>query len=149
MTPRRLTALLTIGRAELLPLLFGRVLIPPAVRQELLREHPILPAWLEVVTPTIIPPAVINAKLDAGETQSIALAVELRVETVLMDERLGRRVAQSLGLRTTGVLGCLVLAKRDGHLPAISTVIAELQSMAGCWFDEELIAAVLRAAGET
>ena len=144
-----LTALITIGRADLLHLLFGRVLIPPAVREELLREHPVLPRWLEVVTPTTIPSAVMAARLDAGETQSIALALELRAEAVLMDERLGRRVAQALGLRTTGVLGCLILAKRDGHLPMVSTVITELQSLAGCWFDEELITAILRAAGET
>ena len=144
-----LTALITIGRADLLPLLFGRVIIPPAVREELLREHSILPAWLEVAAPTTIPLAVAEARLDAGETQSIALALELRADTVLMDERLGRRVAQALGLRPTGVLGCLVLAKRDGHLSAVSTVMTELQSLAGCWFDDKLITAILRAAGET
>lgn len=42
--------------------------------------------------------------------------------------------AESLGLHTTGVLGCLVLAKRYGHLHAGAPVIAELQTIAGCWF---------------
>ena len=67
---------------------------------------------------------------------------------MLIDERLGRRVAAILGLHPTGVLGCLILAKRSGHLPAVAPVVAELQSRAGCWFDDALIDAVLRAAGE-
>ena len=143
-----LTALLTIGRAELLHLLFGQVIIPPAVADELLHEHPVLPAWIEVLSPSHIPPAVIAAHLDPGETQALALALELHAHTLLMDERLGRRVARALGLIPTGVLGCLVLAKQDGHLATVSPVIAELQDRAGCWFDDALIAAILRAAGE-
>ena len=41
-----LTALLTVGEAELLPKLFHEVIIPEAVRGELLRSHP--PGWLRV-----------------------------------------------------------------------------------------------------
>lgn len=40
------TALLTVGEADLLPALFTEVAIPEAVRSELLRSHPSLPAWL-------------------------------------------------------------------------------------------------------
>lgn len=144
-----LTALLKIDRAELLRLLFGQVIIPPAVQAELLREHPVLPAWLEVISPSHIPPAITAAHLDRGETQALALALELHADAVLMDERLGRRVAHALGMNPTGVLGCLVLAKRSGHLPAVAPVIADLQLRAGCWFDAVLITAVLQAAGET
>ena len=43
-----LTALLTIGLAEILPQLFTEVVIPEAVRDELLRSHPVLPPWLRV-----------------------------------------------------------------------------------------------------
>lgn len=143
-----LTALLHIGRAELLRLLFGRVVIPPAVQAELLRDHASLPAWLEVQAPGFIPSAIAEARLDSGEAQALALALELRAETILMDERLGRRVAESLGLHPTGVLGCLVLAKRDGQLAAVAPVIVELQTAAGCWFDDALIESILRAAGE-
>ena len=143
-----LTALLTIGRADLLHLLFGQVIVPPAVAAELLHAHPVLPAWIEVLSPSHIPPAVIAAHLDLGETQALALALELHARTLLMDERLGRRVAQALGLIPTGVLGCLVLAKQDGHLAAVSPIIAELQDRAGCWFDDALITAILLAAGE-
>jgi predicted nucleic acid-binding protein len=43
-----LTALLTVGQADILPKLFDQVIIPEAVRVELLRSHPLLPEWLHV-----------------------------------------------------------------------------------------------------
>lgn len=90
--------------------------------------QPVLPAWLEVRSPPHIPPAVVAACLDPGETQALSLASELHADAVLIDERIGRRAAKSLGLIPTGVLGCLVLAN-------VFPVIAELQDVAGCWFD--------------
>ena len=143
-----ITALLKVGRIELLHSLFGRVIIPPAVEFELLRDHSILPAWLEVIEPRQIPWEVAAARLDAGETQALALALELKAGTVLIDERLGRRVALRAGLPVIGMLGCLLLAKREGHIAAVAPVIDELRRKAGCWFDDALIATVLSAAGE-
>ena len=43
-----LTALLTVGQAELLPKLFNEVVIPAAVEIEWLRCHSPLPVWLRV-----------------------------------------------------------------------------------------------------
>ena len=141
-----LTALLNVGRADLLQQLFSEIFIPPAV--ELLRSHSILPEWLKVRKPRNIPASITSADLDAGESEALALALDLHAGTVLMDERLGRRVARALGLKTTGLLGCLVLAKDAGLIADVSSVIAELQTIAGCWFDDALIAAICRAAGE-
>ena len=78
----------------------------------------------------------------------MALALEMRADAVLIDERLGRRVARTLGLRVTGLLGTLILAKQRGHLEAVKPVIEELRTRAGCWFDDALIADVINAAGE-
>lgn len=143
-----LTALIQIGRAALLPRLFDRIVIPPAVRTELLREHPALPDWLDIVAPKAIPIEITSARLDLGESEALAVALELHADAVLLDERLGRRVARALGLRVTGLLGTLVLAKQRGHLPLIAPLISDLQTQAGCWFDDALVADVLRAAGE-
>jgi predicted nucleic acid-binding protein len=43
-----ITALLAVEKMELLKQLFGEVVIPNAVETELLRTHPVLPAWLRV-----------------------------------------------------------------------------------------------------
>src|SRR5882757_7991742 len=93
------TALVTIGRADLLVLLFGEVLIPEAVNRELLRTHPKLPDWLRVQPLLHQEKADGYAKtVDRGEAEAIALAQELNADHLLMDERKGRRLAREQGL---------------------------------------------------
>ena len=122
-----MTALLLAGRGELLTSLFERVVIPPAVASELLRAHASLPGWMEV---------------------TIALALELHPDTMLMDERLGRRLARRHGLPVTGLLGLLTLAKSSGLITEIVPVIREFQDKGNCWFGQQLINDVCAAAGE-
>lgn len=143
-----LTALLLAGRGELLRALFLRVVIPPAVQTELLRAHESLPAWVEVMVPRAIPESVVEGGLDAGETEAIALALELQPDTLLIDERLGRRLALRHGLRVTGLLGLLVLAKTRGLIAEVVPVIHELQDKGNCWFGHELLVEVCEAVGE-
>jgi len=45
-----LTALLTVGAADILLKLFSEVIIPERVRDELLRGHPELPSWLRAMS---------------------------------------------------------------------------------------------------
>ena len=54
------------------------------------------------------------ATLDEGESAVIALAISLRADLVLIDERRGVKVARSQGLRVTGTLGLLELASQSG-----------------------------------
>lgn len=143
-----MTALLLAGRGELLTMLFDRVVIPPAVATELLCAHAALPAWLEAAAPRMIPATVLEAGLDAGETEAIALALELLPDTLLMDERLGRRLAQRHGLRVTGLLGLLVLAKNGGLVTSVVPLIRELQDKGNCWFGHQLLTEVCAAVGE-
>jgi predicted nucleic acid-binding protein len=97
-----LNYLILIDEVDLLPVLFGQVLLPQAAFQELQHSktppkvrqwmaH--LPAWLEVRTvTTVASPALMN--LDIGEREAIQLALELGVNTVLIDEAEGRQVAE-------------------------------------------------------
>ena len=52
--------------------------------------------------------------LDDGETAAIELAIALRADLPLMDERKGVIVARGLGLRVTGTIGVLDLAAERG-----------------------------------
>jgi len=73
--------LLTIGREQLLPCLFGEVLIPPAVHRELLRFHVRLPDFLRCVAPVEMEKiAKLSEELDLGEAEAICLALELKTD---------------------------------------------------------------------
>lgn len=120
--------LIRVGEIELLPLLFGEVLIPPAVLQELLdagaptavREWASqIPGWARVRAPVVVDRAL---DLGRGEMEAIALAKEIGDTLLLMDERKGRRKAVENGLRTAGTLNILEEGAMRGLLDFEQTV---------------------------
>lgn len=86
------------------------------------------------------------AALDAGETAALSLALQLQAP-VLMDERLGRRVAALHGIPVIGSAGVLLAAKQRGLIATIAPVLAQWQGQ-GYFLSERLVAAVLKQAGE-
>ncbi len=114
--------LLSIGHIDLLPQLFGTVFVPDAVHKELC--HPAahaavrdwaagLAAWVEVKAVAAIDDAALQP-LGAGERAAITLALSLRADLILIDERKGTTVALSKGFDVTGTLGVLRLAAQRG-----------------------------------
>jgi predicted nucleic acid-binding protein len=112
--------LVLIGQIELLPKLFGRVVIPPAVLAELRQPGSpkevqtwisSIPAWLEVRAPVSIDPTI---HLGRGETEAISLARELHATEVLIDDMQARKAALARGLRVAGTLLVLDRAGRRG-----------------------------------
>ena len=115
-----LNYLILIGKVDVLPRLFDKVLIPPAVLREL--SHPDtpplvtmwvgnLPAWVEVKAPGRI----LSLGLDAGESEAVSLAAELGI-AVLMDEHAGRTAAEREGVLVVGTLAVLNIADAKGWL---------------------------------
>lgn len=143
------TAMLQIGQVHLLPMLFDRVLIPPAIEAELLRFHPSLPGYLAVQAIQDQQAArLLSRDLDLGEAEAIVLAEESHAEYLLMDEKHGRAMAQARGLRVVGLLGVLLMAKKAGHIQSVGRLIAELESRAGFFVSDAVKQIVLTAAGE-
>jgi predicted nucleic acid-binding protein len=110
--------------------LYGRVLVPPAVCEELQRPRAAEvvrewiakpPAWLEVRAPSRSPDAQL-AHLDTGERDAILLAEELRADQLIIDEIRGRREAERRQLPYTGTLGVLAAAAQNGLLDLRSAV---------------------------
>jgi predicted nucleic acid-binding protein len=109
--------LLLIGHVDILPALFERVILPAVVAEEL--KHPKAP--LAVRNRIAAPPAWVDLRqtaiahahdpsmdrLDAGEEDAIALAVEIHADLLLMDDEEGVIVARGKGLEVTGTLGLL------------------------------------------
>jgi len=112
--------LVLIGCSDILAQLFEKVLIPTMVRDELAHnEAPEIvrawmespPRWLEVQVAPSIDDASLEA-LDDGERAAIALAMMVKAELILMDDRGGVAIARSKGFAVTGTLGVLDLAAR-------------------------------------
>ncbi len=143
------TALIQIKRVQLLADLFGSVVVPKAVADELAICHVKLPIWLAVKE--LRDRGMVNKwaeTLDVGESEAIALAIELGAALVLMDEKAGRAAAQSAGLQVVGVLGVIREAKRLGLVKSVAEEIENLRKMASFRISPALEARVLRDAGE-
>jgi predicted nucleic acid-binding protein len=107
--------LVLIQEIDILPKMYGSVVVPQTVRDELVRlsapqlvrswvDH--LPVWLEVRSPLALPDLSL-AKLDAGERDAITLATELQADQLIVDDREGRREAERRGIPAIGTLGVL------------------------------------------
>ncbi len=80
------------------------------------------PSWLHVI-PSSTPSRIIIADLDLGERDAILLALDLKADLLLMDERDGVDEARRLGLSVTGALGVLDRGAERGLIelaPAIA-----------------------------
>jgi predicted nucleic acid-binding protein len=144
-----LTALLTVGQADLLPKLFTEVAIPGAVEMELLRCHSPLPAWLRVLRVKDAAKVKNYSQLvDAGEAEAIALAEEIKADRLLMDERKGRRLAREHGLAVVGLLGVVLLAKQSRLIPSARALLDRLDHEAGVYLGDNLKTDALKSVGE-
>jgi predicted nucleic acid-binding protein len=120
--------LIQIGAIDVLPALFERIALPQAVQAELLSPRapsPVrkwiaaAPVWLEIHDTASMPQ---TAGLDEGETAAIALAEFLQADVLLIDERVGARVAREKGLRVTGTLGVLDIAAERGLVDFVQAI---------------------------
>jgi len=64
--------------------------------------------------------------VDKGEAETIVLAEELNVDTVLIDDLVARKIAKLRGLNVIGTIGVLLDAKEKGLLPALKPLLDEL-----------------------
>lgn len=149
-------ALHHLALMPVLETLYGRVLVPPAVAQELARGSATSPAvdlsaYPHVVTKvplTLEPSAAADPDIDPGELEAISLALELGADRLLIDEQRGRAVAANLGIKTIGVLGVLLEAKRAGLIPAVRSNVDRLRKEINFFISDAVRLDVLRRAGE-
>ena len=120
---------------DLLPRLYGSVLVPPAVRDEINRGRALgvaLPnlhdlGWISVADPEVPVLLPLANGLGAGELQVIALAKESAGHLALLDDRRARRFASLLGVTYSGTLGVLLKAKQRGMLERLEPVCDALE----------------------
>ena len=112
--------LVLIDEIELLPQIFGNVLVPNAVWTELKAEGSPQaikdwiatdPHWVNIETPTSIDTSI---RLGIGEIEAISLAKERNADLVLIDDRKARLAAIDRGLGVAGTVNILEIASKRG-----------------------------------
>jgi predicted nucleic acid-binding protein len=143
-----------INRLSLIQEQLNKIIIPKGVLEELRVEEnlpgsKILDAmdakWLQVeeVQDSVML-RILKRELDAGEAETIALALENSAKLVLLDESEARRTAKDLGLRVTGVLGILVRACRQERIPSLRAEMEYLREKAGFYISDQLFEDLLK-----
>ncbi len=152
-----LTNLAAIGQLDLLRELYGALHVATAVWDELNaggqrwpgRDEVAQAHWIEkhvARNQTLV--VALCRDLDRGEAESIALALEIGAELVLLDEREGRHAAQRLGLRVVGVVGSLLQAKERQLISAVRPHLDALRQRAGFYISDALYQHALALAHE-
>jgi predicted nucleic acid-binding protein len=153
--------IINLAAVEQLPLLeqlYYQISIAQAVYDEIVVAGAGLPGadavsaglWIErkAVTNTALV-TLLEADLDKGEAATIALALEVKADLVLLDEKRGRQIANRLGLKVVGIIGILIEAKNRGLILLVKPVLDELMAKAGFWVSPAFYADILQLAGET
>jgi predicted nucleic acid-binding protein len=142
-----LIALGRIGRLDLLREIFGSLVIPDAVWKEVVesgidKEGSVNVAeavWIS--QQSVLDHSLVNLlrhDLGAGEAEAIVLARECNADFLLIDERLGRSAAKSLGLKVVGLVGVLIEARERGLVSDAGTLMDRLHDDARFWISEDL-----------
>lgn len=142
-----LIALQQIGQLQLLQALFTSLLVPPAVAKEIAPGVPSQPWMVERSLTQPIAPVILGASLGAGESEAISLALEIRADRIVVDEKAARRLAEAVGLNVIGTLGILLAAKRKGLIPAVRPQIEALLAK-NFWISPQLVERALSDVGE-
>lgn len=144
-----ITTLLKVEQVDLLSKLFGHLIVPVAVEEELLAFHSVLPEFIHVHPVTKGTPRLPGTEsLGRGEAEAIQLAKELGASLLLTDDRKARVAAEALGVKCAGLAALLVLAKQRGHLDSVSDLLAALAKRGRFHLPQAVRLDTLRAAGE-
>ncbi|MBX3451314.1 MAG: hypothetical protein KF777_17230 [Planctomycetaceae bacterium] len=144
-----LIVLSRLNHLDVLPVLYGSVLIPPEVYKELTQQaakigiaNAFLNAspWLRVQSPQVITP---YTGLHPGETAAIALAKELNADLLIIDEKSGRKVAAREHVKIIGTIGVFEDAA-DAGLLDLASAFSELKQ-SGFHITQELLDSRLKA----
>lgn len=155
-----LMALAKLGLLELLPRMYGQVWLPTAVVTEvvvrggeqgypdaLLVQMAIQRRHLMVTkaSDAELPADIANLPLDAGEKETIHVALRDKADLVLLDDLKARDEARSRGLDIKGTLGIILQAHRAGLLPLeeVQTIVGVIIARDDIWIAEGLCREVL------
>ncbi|MGB0931185.1 MAG: DUF3368 domain-containing protein [Chitinophagales bacterium] len=149
--------LAAIKQLDLMPTIFGEVIISKGVFEEI-----VVNGWGKFGSQEFKDATWIAVKectnsellqqllkvLDKGEAESIVLSKELNADLLIIDEKAGREIAQQLELQITGLLGVLLIAKKKGLIDSVKILMEQLQKEANFRISKSTFNIVLAKARE-
>ena len=119
-------ALDRINRLDILGNSFKEIIIPPKVEKEIdLKLNCI--SVKSIKNKSVL--QILQTQIDDGESEAIALSLELGNVFVLLDDKKARRIAKQLGLEVIGTIGLILRAKKIGLVNEIKPILNELQAV--------------------
>ncbi len=146
-------ALSSINQLNLLPTLFNEIYVVAEVVEECLEGGKIIVpdltqlSWINVVQSlsTVLNPCL--RELDKGERHTINMAMHKNADYVIVNEKMGRNIAEYLGLSVIGTLGILLKAKQQGKIASFSTCVKAMQEQ-GIYYNTALLKKLALQVGE-
>ncbi len=146
-----------LDRLDLLKSLYEQIVLPQAVFAELTVAGAGQPGdaevrnadWIEVIVcedRQLV--ARLHEELDLGEAEAIALAIQIKADLLLIDEKLGRSKAKDFHIKTVGLLGILIQGKAQGLVSSVTSLMDRLRSEANFRIGDELYNEVKRIVKE-
>lgn len=145
--------LASINRLDILEKLFGEIIIAEAVYSEIKAKQGY---GYEQVDSHFINVQRIQGQLyknflltqlDLGEAETIILAKELTADFVIIDENLGYRFANNVGLTAIRTLSLLLKAKEKGFITEAKPLLDDIIDK-GRWYSNTVYRSFLAKAGE-
>jgi predicted nucleic acid-binding protein len=141
----------------LLQLLYGNIIIPRSVEEEIkikgkdenIKRQISDADW--IISKSALDKKLVSEqyeKLDGAEAEAIVLSIELNADMLLIDERKGRAIAKQFHIKTGGVLSVLIEAKEQKLIPAVKPLIMQMIQRTGFRISQELMDEVWKIAGE-
>ena len=141
-------------QADLLPLLFKRIVVPEQVFSEVTdnkgddsaKKNLPFVEWI-IREKVEIPLSIAAWNLGKGESSVFAYAMVETEHWAIVDDLAARRCAKTFGIQTIGTGGLLILAKRRGIIKSVKRRIDRFRD-AGLYLSESVIQLLLSEAGE-
>ncbi len=148
-------ALGRVSQIELITRLPQRVVIPQAVKEELLNapmgdsaRAAIESGLFEIIETPPPPPEILAWDLGKGETAVLSYALSAPDWVATLDDGAARRCARSLSIRLTGTLSVVILAKQHGLIESAAQVLRALQNNEFRLDDDVIREALSKTVGE-
>ena len=147
-----LIALANIGQLDLFQKLYGEIIIPDAVFEEIKSEPAktlvAQSSWIKTISvQDDSERKLYSSRLHAGEIEVMMLAKEISADLLIIDDNAAKKTAKFLDFAVTGTLGVLVRAKKEGYIKSIIPAVNDLVQD-GFYISNQIFDMTLKAADE-